>query len=167
MKTGLEMKNHLPFRPRMEDISSLLIPFPLPQTNNIRIFSWSEQMIREKNFGTKPFSGGGRAGGKKLLIHDAESIAVVTGSYHVAEPEKTGEVIVTNFNMNGIEERNRTFSIGKSMDLQDIAGAKGGYFIAGVVSDEGNYQKKDLTIIKILDTPFVREGAVKNSFDLP
>ena len=86
-ETGREMKIRLSFRHQMEDIYSLLIPFPIPQTNNIRIFSWSEQMIREKNFGTKPFPGGGKRRGK-LLIQDAESIAVVTGSWRVSEPEK-------------------------------------------------------------------------------
>ncbi len=118
-----------------------------------------------KELWNKTISGMGKTGGK-LLIQDAESIAVVTGSYRVSEPEKTGEIIVLNFNMNGIEQRNRTFSIGKPLDLQDISVAKGGYFIAGVVSDEGNLQKKDLTIIKVLDTPFGKEGAVKNSFEL-
>jgi hypothetical protein len=113
----------------------------------------------------KTISGVGNTG-DKLLMQDAESIAVVTGSLAVSEPEKTHEIIILNFNMDGIEKRNRTFSIGKPLDLQDISVAKGGYFIAGIVSEGENLQKKDLTVIKVLDTPFVKEGVVKKSFDL-
>ena len=99
-------------------------------------------------------------------MQDADSIAVVTGSLSVSEPEKTREIIVLNLSMDGIEQRNRTFSIGKPLDLQDISAAKGGYYIAGDVSNEGTLQKKDLTIIKVLDTPFGKGGVLKNSFDL-
>jgi hypothetical protein len=120
---------------------------------------------RGKELWNKTISGMGKTGGK-LLIQDVGSVAVITGSYLVAEPEKTGEIIVINFNVNGIEQRNRTFSIGKPLDLEDISVANGGYFIAGIGSEEGKVQKKDLTVIKVLDTPFVKEGAVKNSFEL-
>jgi hypothetical protein len=118
-----------------------------------------------KELWNKTISGMGGAG-VKLLIQDTESIAVVTGSYRVSEPEKTSEIIVLSINMNGIEQGNRTFSIGKPLDLQDMAVAKGGYLIAGVVSDERDLQKEDLTIIKVLDTPFGTETTVRNSFDL-
>ncbi|HZK31113.1 MAG TPA: PEGA domain-containing protein [Methanoregula sp.] len=145
----------------------ILLATSLPNTSNQQ----SQDLFlvrtddRGKELWNKTISGMGGAG-VKLLIQEAESIAVVTGSYGVSEPEKTREIIVINFNMNGIEERNRTFSIGKPLDVQDISVAKGGYFIAGVGSDEGNLQKKDLTIIKVLDTPFDKEGVVKNSFEL-
>jgi hypothetical protein len=117
-----------------------------------------------KELWNKTISGMGKTGGK-LLIHDTESVTVVTGSLSVSEPEKTREITVLNFNMNGIEERNRTFSIGEPLDLQDISAAKGGFFIAGVVSDDGEFQK-DLTIIKVLDTPFSTNRAMKNSFEV-
>ena len=118
-----------------------------------------------KELWNKTISGVGTTG-SKLLMQDAESIVVVTGSLSVSEPEKTREIIVLNLNIDGIEQRNRTFSIGNPLDFQDISVAKGGYYIAGVVSDEGNLQKKDLAIIKVLDTPFGKGGVVKNSFEL-
>ena len=53
--TGLGMKNYRSFKRRMEDISSWESPCPLPSIKNIRIFSWSEPMIMEKNCGEKIF----------------------------------------------------------------------------------------------------------------
>ena len=108
----------------------------------------------------------GRATGN-ILIPAAEGVTVIAGSYQGSEREKTGEIIILDIDLNGNEKQNRTFSIGKSIDIQDIAVVPGeGYFVTGVVSGPGSPEKKGLTIIKILDTPYRTEVPVKNSFDL-
>ena len=119
-----------------------------------------------KELWKKKYSGIGRTTGN-LLIQDAESIAVIAGSYLGSEHEKTGEIILLDIDLNGNEQRNRTFSIGQFIDIQDIAVLPGeGYFVAGIVPAQGNLQKDGLAIIKILDTPPRSGGSVKNSFDL-
>ena len=127
-------------------------------------------LVRTDNHGKelwkKKYSGIGRATGN-LLIQDAGSIAVIAGSYLGSEHEKTGEIILLDIDLNGNEQRNRTFSIGQSIDIQDMAVLPGeGYFVAGIVPAQGNLQKEGLAIIKILDTPPRNGGPVKNSFDL-
>jgi len=119
-----------------------------------------------KELWKKKYSGIGRPWGN-LLIQDAESIAVIAGSYLGSEHEKTGEIILLDIDLNGNELRNRTFSIGQSIDIQDIAVLPGeGYFVAGLVPAQGNLQKEGLAIIKILDSPPRKGGPVKNSVDL-
>jgi hypothetical protein len=121
---------------------------------------------RGKELWMKKYSGIGRTTGN-LLIQDAESIAVIAGPYLGSEHEKTGEIILLDIDLNGNEQRNRTFSIGQSIDIQDIAVLPGeGYFVAGIIPTQGNLQKEGLAIIKILDAPPRNGVPVKNSFDL-
>lgn len=111
----------------------------------------------------KKFSGIGKNTGN-LLIQDSEGITVIAGSDWGAVH---GKIIILNIDLYGNEQRNRTFSIGQTMDIQDIAVSPNEvYFVAGLSTDEVNLQKNRLTIIKVLDTPFHNGGIVKNSFDL-
>jgi hypothetical protein len=108
----------------------------------------------------------GRSTGN-VLIPATEGVTVIAGSYQGSEREKTGEIIILDIDLNGNEKQNRTFSIGKSIDIQDITVVPGeGYFIIGIVSGPGSPEKKGFTIIKILDTPSRSGVPVKNSFDL-
>ncbi len=121
---------------------------------------------RGKELWNETFFGRGKTTGN-LLIRGDEGETIVAGSYGGSEPEKSDEIIVLNSDLNGNEQSNRTISTGQPLEIQDIAVApEEGYFIAGVMADEGNLQKKGLTIIKVLDTPFGKVGTVKNSFDL-
>jgi len=102
-----------------------------------------------------------------ILIPTSEGATIIAGSYQGSEREKTGEIIIIDIDLNGNEKQNRTFSIGKSIDIQDIAVVPGeGYFVIGTESGPGSPEKKGFTIIKILDTPYRTEVPVKNSFDL-
>jgi hypothetical protein len=99
-----------------------------------------------------------------LLIQDSESITVIAGSDQGVVDDK---IIIINIDPYGNEQRNRTFSIGQTMDIQDIAVFQNeGYFVAGLSTDEVNLQKNRLTIIKVLDIPFYSGSTVKNSFNL-
>jgi hypothetical protein len=118
-----------------------------------------------KELWKKNFPGIGRATGN-LLIQVAEGITVIAGSCQGSERDKTGEIILRDIDLNGNEKRNRIFSIGQSIDIQDIAVVPNeGYFIAGIFTDQGNPQKNGLAIIKILDTPSRSAVPEKNSFD--
>lgn len=119
-----------------------------------------------KELWKKNFPGIGRSTGN-LLIQSAEGITVIAGSCQGSEREKTGEIILLDIDLNGNEKRNRTFSIGQSIDIQDIAVVPNeGYFVTGIVTDQGSPKKNGLAIIKILDTPSNNAVPVKNSFDL-
>jgi hypothetical protein len=122
-------------------------------------------MIGVRNYGEKKFSGMGKTMGS-LLIQAENRITVIAGSYLGSEGEKTSEIISLDFDLNGNEKRNRTFSMGQSIDIQDIAVFPGeGYFVTGISTDQESLQKNRLTLIKILDTP-PSEVPAKNSFDL-
>jgi hypothetical protein len=113
----------------------------------------------------KKISGRGKTMGS-LLIQAENRITVIAGSYLGSEGEKTSEIISLDFDLNGNEKRNRTFSMGQSIDIQDIAVFPGeGYFVTGISTDQESLQKNRLTLIKILDTP-PSEVPAKNSFDL-
>jgi hypothetical protein len=119
-----------------------------------------------KELWKKNFPGIGRSTGN-LLIQSPEGITVIAGSCQGSEREKTGEIILLDIDLSGNEKRNRTFSIGQSIDIQDIAVVPNeGYFVTGIVTDQGSPQKNGLVIIKILDTPSNNAVPVKNSFDL-
>jgi hypothetical protein len=119
-----------------------------------------------KELWKKNFPGIGRSTGN-LLIQSPEGITVIAGSCQGSEHEKTGEIILLDIDLSGNEKRNRTFSIGQSIDIQDIAVVPNeGYFVTGIVTDQGSPQKNGLVIIKILDTPSNNAVPVKNSFDL-
>jgi hypothetical protein len=121
---------------------------------------------RGKELWRKNISGMGRSTGN-LLIPSVEGITVIAGYYQESEREKTSEIIIIDIDLNGNERQNRTISIGKSINIQDIAVIPGeGYFVIGVVSGQGSLEKRGLTIIKILDIPKRTEVPVKNSFDL-
>ncbi len=123
-------------------------------------------MIVVKNYGEKIFPGWGDPR-VTSLSRTAEGITVIAGSYRESEREKTSEIIVRDIDLNGNEKRNRTFSIGKSIEIQDIAVIPGeGYFVTGKLTENGSLQKNGLAIIKILDNPPRTGVPVKNSFDL-
>ena len=118
-----------------------------------------------KELWKKNFPGMGRSTGN-LLIPAAEGITFIAGSCQGSEHDKTGEIILRDIDLNGNEKRNRTFSIGQSIDIQDITVVPGeGYFIAGIFTDQKSPQKNGLGIIKILDTPSRSSVPEKNSFD--
>ena len=121
---------------------------------------------RGKELWGKKYSGMGKTTGT-LLTRDAEGITVIAGSNQGSDREKTGEMVSLNIDLDGNEQRNRTFSIGQPLDIQDIAIAPGeGYFVVGLVTDGQNLQKNGFAIIKVLDTPFRSMVPAKNSFDL-
>ena len=121
---------------------------------------------RGKELWRKNISGMGRSTGN-LLIPAAEGITVIAGSYRESEREKTSEIIIRDIDLNGNEKQNRTISIGKSIEIQDIAVIPGeGYFVTGKLTENGSLQKNGLAIIKILDNPPRIGVPVKNSFDL-
>jgi hypothetical protein len=113
----------------------------------------------------KKISGMGKTMGN-ILTQAENKITVIAGSYLGSEGEKTSEIISLDFDLSGNEKRNRTFSMGQSIDIQDIAVFPGdGYFVTGISTDQESLQKNRLTIIKVLDTPPSVVPA-KNSFDL-
>ena len=119
-----------------------------------------------KELWKKNFPGMGRSTGN-LLIQAAEGITIIAGSCQGSEREKTSEIILLDIDLNGNEKRNRTFSIGQSIDIQDIAVVPNeGYFVTGILTDKGSPQKNGLAIIKILDTPSSSAVPVKNTFDV-
>jgi hypothetical protein len=119
-----------------------------------------------KELWKKNFPGMGRSTGN-LLIQAAEGITIIAGSCQGSEREKTSEIILLDIDLNGNEKRNRTFSIGQSIDIQDIAVVPNeGYFVTGILTDRGSPQKNGLAIIKILDTPSSSAVPVKNTFDV-
>ena len=121
---------------------------------------------RGKELWRKNMSGMGRSTGN-LLIPAAEGITVIAGSYQGSEHEKTGEINIIDIDLNGNEKQKRTIRIGKSIDIQDIAVIPGeGYFVSGIITENGSLQKNGLAIIKILDNPSLKGVPVKNSFDL-
>jgi hypothetical protein len=121
---------------------------------------------RGKELWGKKISGMGKTTGNLLTPAD-DGVTVIAGSYRESEREKTSEIILLDFDLNGNEKRNRTFSIGQSISIQDIAVVPGeGYFITGISANKGSVQKNELAIIKILDTPSFTVVSVKNSFDL-
>jgi hypothetical protein len=121
---------------------------------------------RGKELWRKNISGMGRSTGN-LLIPAAEGITVISGSYRESEREKTSEIIILDIDLNGNEKQNRTISIGKSIEIQDIDVIPGeGYFVTGKLTENGSLQKNGLVIIKILDNPSRSGVPVKNSFDL-
>ena len=119
-----------------------------------------------KELWEKKYSGQGRTTGN-LLMQDAETISIIAGSYHGSEDGKKGEIILLDIDLDGNERRNRTFSIGQAIDIQDIAVIPDeGYFLAGILKDQGTPQKNGLAIIKILDTPSSNGIPGKTPFDL-
>jgi len=114
----------------------------------------------------KKFSGMGKTMGN-LLIQAENRITVIAGFYLGSEGEKPSEIISLDFDLNGNEKRNRTFSMGQSIDIQDLAVFPGeGYFVTGISTDQESLQKNRITIIKIRDTPSPSVVPAKNSFDL-
>jgi hypothetical protein len=121
---------------------------------------------RGKELWEKKFSGMGKTTGNLLTPTD-DGVTVIAGSYRESEREKSSEIILLDFDLNGNEKRNRTFSIGQSISIQDIAVVPGeGYFVTGISANKGSVQKNELAIIKILDTPSFNGVPVKNSFDI-
>ncbi|MFY9800188.1 MAG: carboxypeptidase-like regulatory domain-containing protein, partial [Methanoregula sp.] len=148
-----------------QDGGYILMGTSLPGTTNLQQLDLF--LIRTDDSGKelwgKKVSGVGKNSGN-LLIQDSEGITVIAGSDRGAVQ---GKIIILNIDLYGNEQRNRTFNIGQTMDIQDIAVSPNeGYFVAGLSTDEVNLQKNRLTIIKVLDTPFHNGGIVKNSFDL-
>ena len=121
---------------------------------------------RGKELWEKKFSGMGKTTGN-LLIRADDGVTVIAGSYRGSDREKTSEIILLDFDLNGNEKRNRTFSIGQSISIQDIAVIPGeGYFVTGISAYKGSVQKNELAIIKIQDTPSFTGVPGKNSFDI-
>jgi len=121
---------------------------------------------RGKELWIKKFSGMGKTTGG-LLAQAEGGVSVIAGSYQGSEQEKTSEIILLDLDPNGNEKRNRTFRIGQSINLQDIAIVPGeGYLVAGISTNQGKLQKNELMIIKILDTPSPSVVPAKSSFDL-
>ncbi len=151
-----------------QDGGYILMGTSLPGTTNLQQLDLF--LIRTDDSGKerwgKKVSGVGKNSGN-LLIQDSEGITVIAGSDQRSVREKTGEIIILNIDPDGSEQKNRTFSIGQTMDIQDIAVSPNeGYFVAGVSTNETNFQKNRLIIIKVLDKPFRNGGPVKNSFDI-
>lgn len=146
----------------------ILMGTSLPGTSNQRCPDLF--LVRTDDLGKelwkKKFSGSGQAT-SNLLIGNAEGITVIAGSCQGSGPEKTGEIILFDIDLNGNEMRTRTFSTGLPLDIEDIAVAPDeGYFVTGIVPNQQNPQKNTLTIMKILDKTSLPGTAVKNSFDL-
>jgi hypothetical protein len=119
-----------------------------------------------KELWKKNFPGMGRTTGN-LLIQTAEGITVIEGSCQGSEHEKNNGIVVLDIDLNGNEKRNRTFSIGQSIDIQDIAVVPGeGYFVTGILTNQGEPKKNVLAIIKIHDKPLSSGVPVKNAYDL-
>jgi hypothetical protein len=122
---------------------------------------------RGKELWKKNYSGIIEASGT-LFPREAESSIIIAGSIKGFQPEKTGQLVVIDLDLNGNERRNQTFNIGQSVNVQDIAFIlKGGYFVAGLQSLPGDPQKNRMAVGKIIDaTPYDSGVPVKNSFDL-
>ena len=106
-------------------------------------------------------------GGPGNYISPVFGLADELGEIVFFAHKKTGEIIILNIDLNGNEKRNQTFSIGQSIDIQDIAVVPGeGYFVTGILTNQEGLNKNVLTIIKILDTSTGSVVPLKNSYYL-
>jgi hypothetical protein len=153
---------------QMPDGGYILMGTSLPNTTNqeYKDLFLVRTDYHGKELWEKKFSGMGKTTGN-LLIQTAEGIAVIAGSFQGSIREKTGEIILLDIDLNGNEKRNRTFSTGQSIDIQDITVVPNeGYFVTGILTNQESVQQNGLTIIKILDTPSHNGVPAKNTFDI-
>jgi hypothetical protein len=120
---------------------------------------------RGKELWRKKFSGLAKTPGN-LLIQTPGGISIIAGSYEGSEGKKTGAITIIDVDLNGSEMRNRTFSTGQSIDIQDIAVVPGeGYLVTGMVTAQG-VPNNGFAIIRVLDPMPLNEIPAKKSYDL-